>query len=161
MDQAVTALSLEYSRPESRELNSGNSGGTRSPVGSWLTVSLTAAESPPRNLSNSSEKTKNRTYSEVTEDTSHPLPQTTQSMLMMIHLSRPWETRVAERALPTQSATLIPTAFPKSSPSQVDTRACTGALILIMTYCWCVSGLDLPLRKIATDPVAGMHDSSL
>lgn len=33
----------------------------------------------------------------------------------------------------------LPTASPKSSPSEADTRACTGGVF--MTYCWCLSGL--------------------
>ena len=37
---------------------------SRHPMGWWFTVSLTAAGSPPSNSSNSSRKTKNRTYGE-------------------------------------------------------------------------------------------------
>lgn len=167
MDQAAPLLSLEHSRPESRELNSDNGGGTKSPhsknsikasCGRLATISLTAAKSPPSNSSNSSGKNKNRTYGQVTEDTSHPLPQTTQPMLMVIHSSGPWEMSVAEGALSTWECNSYTYCFTRVSPQRWTPGHAQGVdYDILLVSLW----PEWPLRKIATDPVAGTHASSL
>lgn len=149
MSGSGTVLSLEHSRPKSRELNWDNGGGTRSPhsknsiqasCGRLAYCLIDSCWKSPKQFIQQQWEKQNRTYGEVTEDTSSPLPQTAQRMLVAIHSSGPWEMRVAEGALPTHRVQLLtPTAPPKSSPSEADTRACTGGLF--MTYCWCLSGL--------------------
>lgn len=108
MDQAGTVLSLEHSRPKSRELNWDNGGGTRSPhsknsikasCGRLAYCLIDSCWKSPKQFIQQQWEKQNRTYGEVTEDTSSLLPQTAQRMLVVIHSSGPWEMRVAEGAL--------------------------------------------------------------